>query len=224
MVLPYPLFFFFLMIRRPPRSTLFPYTTLFRSHPSLQHPQSVVTEPGGDDSSVLDAIEMDAGPDDRLARRWLPHERAGVRSLCTVDDNHIISFGDHLLNGHTQVGESRSEFLHFVRKRTGEEGAGQEELGDQLGPSSVADLFDESPNQVCIGLDCHRIPPVLYRDTSGGLVSAMVRACRAQPSMAPLVLTTCSIQTAPSRVMRDVRTHVCLTSSTYRSSVNRTQT
>src|SRR5256885_14822740 len=28
------LFFFFLMIRRPPRSTLFPYTTLFRSRPS----------------------------------------------------------------------------------------------------------------------------------------------------------------------------------------------
>src|SRR6266403_2017458 len=28
---PLSLFFFFLMIRRPPRSTLFPYTTLFRS-------------------------------------------------------------------------------------------------------------------------------------------------------------------------------------------------
>src|SRR6266550_7460413 len=27
-------FFFFLMIRRPPRSTLFPYTTLFRSRAS----------------------------------------------------------------------------------------------------------------------------------------------------------------------------------------------
>src|SRR5579872_7534185 len=27
-------FFFFLMIRRPPRSTLFPYTTLFRSPPA----------------------------------------------------------------------------------------------------------------------------------------------------------------------------------------------
>src|SRR2546430_8705888 len=27
--------FFFLMIRRPPRSTLFPYTTLFRSRPRL---------------------------------------------------------------------------------------------------------------------------------------------------------------------------------------------
>src|SRR5256885_8013713 len=31
------LFFFFLMIRRPPRSTLFPYTTLFRSL-LLEHP------------------------------------------------------------------------------------------------------------------------------------------------------------------------------------------
>src|SRR3989442_7324443 len=29
----YCVFFFFLMIRRPPRSTLFPYTTLFRSTP-----------------------------------------------------------------------------------------------------------------------------------------------------------------------------------------------
>src|SRR5260370_18834708 len=28
-------FFFFLMIRRPPRSTLFPYTTLFRSIPMI---------------------------------------------------------------------------------------------------------------------------------------------------------------------------------------------
>src|SRR3712207_8842399 len=28
-------FFFFLMIRRPPRSTLFPYTTLFRSCPDV---------------------------------------------------------------------------------------------------------------------------------------------------------------------------------------------
>src|SRR5436309_8583468 len=31
------LFFFFLMIRRPPRSTLFPYTTLFRSDRARVH-------------------------------------------------------------------------------------------------------------------------------------------------------------------------------------------
>src|SRR3712207_8777083 len=30
--------FFFLMIRRPPRSTLFPYTTLFRSPPACSPP------------------------------------------------------------------------------------------------------------------------------------------------------------------------------------------
>src|SRR5256885_6610560 len=30
-------FFFFLMIRRPPRSTLFPYTTLFRSREGTNH-------------------------------------------------------------------------------------------------------------------------------------------------------------------------------------------
>src|SRR5207248_9823470 len=37
------LFFFFLLIRRPPRSTLFPYTTLFRSaherHRDAVHPE-----------------------------------------------------------------------------------------------------------------------------------------------------------------------------------------
>src|SRR2546422_7564870 len=34
-------FFFFLMIRRPPRSTLFPYTTLFRSTRDALHAASV---------------------------------------------------------------------------------------------------------------------------------------------------------------------------------------
>src|SRR6266511_1213266 len=34
------LVFFFLMIRRPPRSTLFPYTTLFRSTPRSTSPRS----------------------------------------------------------------------------------------------------------------------------------------------------------------------------------------
>src|SRR6266705_4853054 len=37
---PHPIIFFFLMIRRPPRSTLFPYTTLFRSRPASPHRQA----------------------------------------------------------------------------------------------------------------------------------------------------------------------------------------
>src|SRR3712207_7487434 len=40
------LFFFFLMIRRPPRSTLFPYTTLFRSPCTVRG--QIVGDPGSD--------------------------------------------------------------------------------------------------------------------------------------------------------------------------------
>src|SRR2546430_11779935 len=43
-ILTMPLFFFFLMIRRPPRSTLFPYTTLFRSR---GHGKAAMVLPGG---------------------------------------------------------------------------------------------------------------------------------------------------------------------------------
>src|SRR5215217_9253531 len=37
----YHVFFFFLMIRRPPRSTLFPYTTLFRSRRRRDAPRQL---------------------------------------------------------------------------------------------------------------------------------------------------------------------------------------
>src|SRR2546426_7976783 len=37
-------FFFFLMIRRPPRSTLFPYTTLFRSQRSRRLARALVSD------------------------------------------------------------------------------------------------------------------------------------------------------------------------------------
>src|SRR2546430_10238181 len=39
-------FFFFLMIRRPPRSTLFPYTTLFRSSLELADPFGLIRSRG----------------------------------------------------------------------------------------------------------------------------------------------------------------------------------
>src|SRR3712207_7300098 len=59
--------FFFLMIRRPPRSTLFPYTTLFRSSAG---PPTRVNGLGGDDFlSGQDAGDrLDGGSgNDRLA-------------------------------------------------------------------------------------------------------------------------------------------------------------
>src|SRR5690606_41649400 len=47
-------FFFFLMLRRPPRSTLFPYTTLFRSEMN--------TTDFGTTQSVVAALNREFGP------------------------------------------------------------------------------------------------------------------------------------------------------------------
>src|SRR2546430_10498643 len=54
------LLFFFLMIRRPPRSTLFPYTTLFRSrHPTLRRPRSAPKRPVAPSADACRPYEED---------------------------------------------------------------------------------------------------------------------------------------------------------------------
>src|SRR3712207_7616742 len=65
--------FFFLMIRRPPRSTLFPYTTLFRS--DRQH--------GAEDLVLLLADRL------RLQRRRRLH-RDERHHLHEVGDHHVL--------------------------------------------------------------------------------------------------------------------------------------
>src|SRR3712207_8482845 len=65
--------FFFLMIRRPPRSTLFPYTTLFRSAdlpaeggpPQAQARERAAHLRGGDDPAREG--RADEGPDEHRA-------------------------------------------------------------------------------------------------------------------------------------------------------------
>src|SRR2546430_3816923 len=49
-------FFFFLMIRRPPRSTLFPYTTLFRSPPIPTEGNPMTAEPTLDADALLELM------------------------------------------------------------------------------------------------------------------------------------------------------------------------
>src|SRR3982750_4979217 len=62
--LPSSLFFFFLMIRRPPRSTLFPYTTLFRSHrPHLRESPAQHARPGPDSRSEEHTSELQSRSD-----------------------------------------------------------------------------------------------------------------------------------------------------------------
>src|SRR3712207_7063438 len=48
--------FFFLMIRRPPRSTLFPYTTLFRSAIDLRRAQHDCSARGRVSKRIADEI------------------------------------------------------------------------------------------------------------------------------------------------------------------------
>src|SRR2546430_17710548 len=68
------LFFFFLMIRRPPRSTLFPYTTLFRSPDVAGRPLEVVGVGRLDRVDEHDAGTEDAGVmRDRLEPRSEEH-------------------------------------------------------------------------------------------------------------------------------------------------------
>src|SRR5258708_18064977 len=59
--------FFFLMIRRPPRSTLFPYTTLFRSQPPTQSVRVRMT-------FAQHAVPDQAGRNDYRARRGRSEE------------------------------------------------------------------------------------------------------------------------------------------------------
>src|SRR5258706_9622654 len=61
------------MIRRPPRSTLFPYTTLFRSF-SAEAGQRAISEPWRH-FEPIDERPADDGPSDRMG-----HRQPGVRS------------------------------------------------------------------------------------------------------------------------------------------------
>src|SRR3989454_9530027 len=72
--------FFFLMIRRPPRSTLFPYTTLFRSVVHLDRPdrRAVGAEAPDDEDSAAERRCGDFLTRCRHRRQRGPRPRAGA--------------------------------------------------------------------------------------------------------------------------------------------------
>src|SRR3712207_7789129 len=72
------MFFFFLMIRRPPRSTLFPYTTLFRSLVAPAGQRRLGDEP------LLVLAEQDVGVDERPTA-----QTAGHHGLQTTEGPHV---------------------------------------------------------------------------------------------------------------------------------------
>src|SRR2546430_7301831 len=77
--------FFFLMIRRPPRSTLFPYTTLFRSlHPHRKgNILRLLPEEGREPHAVLDGGERDR----KSTRLNSSHSQISYAVFCLKKNN-----------------------------------------------------------------------------------------------------------------------------------------
>src|SRR5690349_22833954 len=79
--------YFFLMIRRPPRSTLFPYTTLFRSRRSTSAEGSVNGKYDGRKRVSIPAPNIDAAKWSSEPLRWAisPRDRKSTR----LNSSHV---------------------------------------------------------------------------------------------------------------------------------------
>src|SRR3712207_7508041 len=97
------LVFFFLMIRRPPRSTLFPYTTLFRS---AIRPVSRTEE---EDRSTPLEIAIDAGRREPL----VPDEPVVLRFSLTPGPT-LLRRGDTLDRKSTRLNSSHANISYAV--------------------------------------------------------------------------------------------------------------
>src|SRR3712207_8296541 len=68
------------MIRRPPRSTLFPYTTLFRSIPEYVDGRSLVPMLFGSNPSWRDSLLLDGYDDGFGDKTYVPPDFKAIRT------------------------------------------------------------------------------------------------------------------------------------------------
>src|SRR2546422_4532285 len=98
-------FFFFLMIRRPPRSTLFPYTTLFRSERGVAGERDdrveawvVARDPVEDPRRQLDGGDVAATDRDRKSTRLnSSHGYISYAVFCLKKKKHLFICHPHSL-------------------------------------------------------------------------------------------------------------------------------
>src|SRR3712207_2735016 len=120
--------FFFLMIRRPPRSTLFPYTTLFRSR------SAVAADVGADE-----VPQAAGGPQPGTVRRQrvqpdpVQREGEGARHVLDVDELEQVRAD--------RVAGDLAERDH------GDLGAGAGQLLQRLGEVAAVTGEDDQPAQ-----------------------------------------------------------------------------
>src|SRR2546430_705974 len=136
------LVFFFLMIRRPPRSTLFPYTTLFRSLPDgihlldperLPHRGGAVRVPrarGGTDAPAEAGL-----PAGRSRRRQDPalfsdrkstrlnssHSQISYAVFCLKKNNNLIQRNQSAAFSSGKVRPNHETNLNIIARRTGKD-------------------------------------------------------------------------------------------------------
>src|SRR5256885_9971176 len=82
------LYFFFLMIRRPPRSTLFPYTTLFRSR-CRQGAARLPALSGGLRHGIRARLDRPS-PDAVHASRWTAPVGTQDRKSTRLNSSHLV--------------------------------------------------------------------------------------------------------------------------------------
>src|SRR5688572_31828207 len=83
-------FFFFLMIRRPPRSTLFPYTTLFRSEGQGRRDQ-IEGRRGDGLLKIVKLLDV------------APHQQAGAVGQPPVEGERLDRKSTRLNSSHSQI-------------------------------------------------------------------------------------------------------------------------
>src|SRR3954465_3315783 len=98
-----PVFFFFLMIRRPPRSTLFPYTTLFRSAVLTNH--DVVRREIAHGTAVL----VEDGRSEEHTSELQSHDNLVCRLLLEKKELAAASPGPHTRRAPPSAGGNRQD-------------------------------------------------------------------------------------------------------------------
>src|SRR3989442_10777704 len=85
------IYFFFLMIRRPPRSTLFPYTTLFRSRVAVKGWTEVVDTTAAELGMRARAAAPASREDRKSTRLNSSHVRISYAVFCLKKKKNILS-------------------------------------------------------------------------------------------------------------------------------------
>src|SRR2546422_7937588 len=106
--LPIVYVFFFLMIRRPPRSTLFPYTTLFRSSSGVASTDDDhIFAVGGNEVAVLVAIQ-----DRKSTRLNSSHGYISYAVFCLKKKKRVIKLLERIASRNL----SACEYEHWCRR------------------------------------------------------------------------------------------------------------